>query len=153
MAISTGAKHGAIADINVTPLVDVMLVLLIIFMVITPMLTKGISVDLVRARNPATMQAADKDDAITVAVTRDGKVYLGKVQTPSSELGPKIKDLISNKLDKTVYIRSDARAKYGIVVEAVDNIRTAGVDQIGLLTEKIEDKGVRAQAAAPAMTP
>jgi biopolymer transport protein ExbD/biopolymer transport protein TolR len=140
-------KSGTIADINVTPMVDVMLVLLIIFMVITPMLTKGISVDLVRTRNPTTMAAADKDDAVIVAVTRDGKVFLGKVQQPPAELGPKVKDMLSNKLDKTVYVRSDSRAKYGLVVEVVDNIRTAGVDQIGLITEKVEDKGGRPAAA------
>jgi len=154
MAISTGgAKGKTIAEINVTPMVDVMLVLLIIFMVITPMLTKGISVDMVRARNPSTMQAADRDDAVVVAVTRDGKVFLGKIQQASSELGPKVKDMISNKLDKMVYVKSDSRAKYGLVVDVVDNIRTAGVDQIGLLTEKVEEKGGRPAGAAPALSP
>ena len=142
------SRGGTIADINVTPMVDVMLVLLIIFIVITPMLTKGMSVEKVKARNPSTMAPADKDDAVVVAITRDGKVYLGKTQTPSAELGPKIKDLISNRLDKMVYVNSDSRAKYGVVVEVVDNIRTAGVDQIGLLTEKIEEK-----ASAPGTTP
>jgi biopolymer transport protein ExbD/biopolymer transport protein TolR len=66
-----------VADINVTPMVDVMLVLLIIFMVLTPMLSKGISVDMVKTVNPVAMQAADKSDAIIVAVTRDGKTFLG----------------------------------------------------------------------------
>jgi biopolymer transport protein ExbD/biopolymer transport protein TolR len=141
-----GARGGAIADINVTPMVDVMLVLLIIFIVITPMLTKGISVDKVKARNPSTMQPADKDDAVIVAITRDGKVYLGKTQMEPKELGPKIKDLISNKLDKTVYVNSDSRAKYGLVTKVVDNIRTAGVDAVGLLTEKVEEKGGAASA-------
>jgi len=144
-------RKGAIADINVTPMVDVMLVLLIIFIVITPMLTKGMSVDKVRARNPSSMAPADKDDAVVVAITRDGKVYLGKNQTAPAELGPKVKDMISNKLDKTVYVNSDSRAKYGVVVEVVDNIRTAGVDQIGLLTEKLEETG--AARAASAMAP
>ncbi len=138
------ARGGTIADINVTPMVDVMLVLLIIFIVITPMLTKGMSVDRVKARNPSPMAPADKDDAAIVAITRDGKVYLGKTQMPSSELGPKVKDLVSNRLDKTVYVNSDSRAKYGAVVDVVDNIRTAGVDQIGLLTEK-EEKPQAAQ--------
>ncbi len=151
--LSSGGRTGAMSDINVTPMVDVMLVLLIIFMVITPMLTKGISVDMVRARNPSTMQAADKDDAVVVAITRDGKVFLGKIQQPPADLGPKVKDLIANKLDKTVYVKSDARAKYGLVVEVVDNIRTAGVDQIGLLTEKVEERGARPQGAAPALAP
>ena len=68
---------GAVSDINVTPLVDVMLVLLIIFMVITPMLQKGVSVDLARVNNPRPMQAADKEDATLLAITRDGKIYLG----------------------------------------------------------------------------
>jgi len=146
-------KSATIADINVTPMVDVMLVLLIIFMVITPMLTKGISVDLVRARNPSAMDAAEKDDAVVVAVTRDGKVYLGKVQQDLKDLGPKVKDMIANKMDKMVYVRSDSRAKYGLIVEVVDNIRTSGVEQIGLLTEKVEEKGPARPAAASTPAP
>src|SRR5436305_14449839 len=95
-----------VSTINVTPMVDVMLVLLIIFMVITPMLSKGVSVDLVRTKNPVPMQAADKEDAVLVAITRDGKVYLspGNSQTPADQLAPKVKDLLANKLDKTVYL-------------------------------------------------
>ena len=148
MAMQIGAQKGAISDINVTPMVDVMLVLLIIFIVITPMLSKGVSVDRVKARNPSNMAPADKDDAVVVAVSRDGKVYLGKTQMKADELGPKVKDMIANKLDKTVYVNSDQRAKYGLVVEVVDNIRTAGVDQIGLITEKIEESS-RAATATP----
>jgi biopolymer transport protein ExbD/biopolymer transport protein TolR len=143
--MNTGTRKGAIADINVTPMVDIMLVLLIIFIVITPMLTKGVSTDKFKARNPSSMQPADKDDAVVVAVSRDGKVFLGKVQMKPEDLGPKVKDAISNRLDKTVYVNSDQRAKYGLVVEVVDNIRTAGVDQIGLLTDKLEE-GTRAAA-------
>ncbi|MBS1873097.1 MAG: biopolymer transporter ExbD [Acidobacteria bacterium] len=132
-----------VADINVTPMVDVMLVLLIIFMVITPMLSKGVSVDLVKTRNPIAMQAADKEDAVLVAVTRDGKVYLspGNSQTTPDQLPQKVKDLLTNKLDKTVYIKSDSRARYERVLDCIDNLRTAGVDQLGLLTEQIKDKG------------
>src|SRR5947209_4616201 len=103
-----------VSDINVTPMVDVMLVLLIIFMVITPMLSKGVTVDLVKAKNAIAMQAADKEDAILVAVTRDGKVYLspGNTQTTADQLPQKVKDLLTNRTDKTVYIKSDARARY-----------------------------------------
>jgi biopolymer transport protein ExbD len=144
MGMGTSTGHGVVNDINVTPMVDVMLVLLIIFIVVTPMLTKGVSVDRVKAKNPTAMAPADKDDAVVVAVTRDGKVYLGKEQMKSEELGPKIRDMIANRLDRTVYVNSDSRAKYGVVVEAVDNIRTAGVDQIGLLTERFEEKGAGA---------
>jgi biopolymer transport protein ExbD len=127
-----------VADINVTPMVDVMLVLLIIFIVITPMLSKGISVEMVKTNNPSTMQAADKEDAVLVAIARDGRTYLGTDQLSPENLPGKVKDLLTNKLDKTVYVRSDARARYERVVEVVDNLRAAGVDQLGLLTEEIQ---------------
>jgi len=150
MATSEMKKHKApppVADINVTPMVDVMLVLLIIFMVITPMLSKGVSVDLAKTKNPIAMQAADKSDAVLVAVTRDGKVYLGSTMIAAEDLPPKVKDLLLNKLDKTVFVKADQRAKYEKVVEVVDNLRAAGVDQLGLLTEQVQEKG---KAAAPA---
>ena len=136
-----------VADINVTPMVDVMLVLLIIFMVITPMLSKGVSVDLVKTKNPIAMQAADKSDAVLVAVSRDGKVYLGTTQMAAEDLPPKVKDLLTGRLDKTVFVKADSRARYEKVVDVVDNLRSAGVDQLGLLTDKVEDK------AKPATTP
>jgi biopolymer transport protein ExbD/biopolymer transport protein TolR len=145
-------KHKApppVADINVTPMVDVMLVMLIIFMVITPMLQHGISVDMVKTKNPIAMQAADKSDAIVCAVTRDGKTYLGTTQTPAEDLPPKVKDLLTNRLDKTVFVRADSRAKYALVVDVVDNLRAAGVDQLGLLTEQIQEKTGQAPAATP----
>jgi biopolymer transport protein ExbD/biopolymer transport protein TolR len=80
-----------VADINVTPMVDVMLVMLIIFMVITPMLSKGISVDLVKTKNPIAMSDADKEDAVLVAVTRDGKVYLGSTPLPPDQLPQRVR--------------------------------------------------------------
>jgi len=138
---------GPMADINVTPMVDVMLVMLIIFMVITPMLSKGISVNMVKTKNPMAMQAADKDDAVLVAVTRDGKVYLKTTQMPADQLAPKVKDMLATKLDRTVYLRADAGARYEKVVEVVDNLRAAGVDQLGMLTEEIK-KATTPSAAA-----
>jgi biopolymer transport protein ExbD/biopolymer transport protein TolR len=129
-----GAKVNS--NINVTPMVDVMLVLLIIFMVITPMLQKGIPVDLAKVNNPDQMQDADKEDALIVAVTRDGRVYFGNDPVESDQLTNKIKDRIANKVDKRVYLRADARAKYKWVVDVVDNVRSAGVDDLGLLTDQ-----------------
>jgi len=131
-----------VADINVTPMVDVMLVLLIIFMVVTPMLTKGQPIDLVRTHHPVTMQAADKEDAILISVTRNGGVFLspGNLKITADQLPEKVKDLLTNKTDKMVYIKSDARARYGVVEDVVDNVRAAGVDQIGLITELIPEK-------------
>jgi len=127
-----------VADINVTPMVDVMLVLLIIFMVITPMLSKGVTVDMYKASNPIAMQPADKDDAILIAVQRDGRTYLGTTAMNPDELPQKVKDLLINRMDRTVYIKADARARYDRVVEVVDNLRAAGVDQVGLLTEQVK---------------
>src|ERR1700760_2126968 len=105
---------GVTSDINVTPMVDVMLVLLIIFMVITPMLTKGINVELVKTKNPIAMKDADKEDAILVAVSRNGEVYLspGNKRLTPDDLPAKVRDLLTNKLDKTVYIKADMRSKY-----------------------------------------
>src|SRR6059058_1944235 len=129
-----GAKVNS--NINVTPMVDVMLVLLIIFMVITPMLQKGIPVDLAKVNNPDQMQDADKEDALIVAVTRDGRVYFGNDPVETDQLTNKIKDRIANRVDKRVYLRADARAKYKWVVDVVDNVRSAGVDDLGLLTDQ-----------------
>jgi len=123
---------------NVIPMADIMLVLLIIFMVVTPMLQKGQSVDMVRTDNPRDMQDADKDDSIVIAVTRDGNIFLRTTQIKKEEITAEVKDRIANRLDKTVYVKSDARAKYGDVVAVVDEIRSAGVDQVGLLTERNE---------------
>lgn len=152
MAFYKKSVTQAIADINVTPMVDIMLVMLIIFMVITPMLSKGVSVDLAKTSNPIAMAAADKEDAVVVAVTRDGRAWLGSNQVNPADLPAKVKDLLSTRLDKTCYVKSDARARYEKVVEVVDNLRAAGVDNIGLLTEQ-DAKGKKAEgdaAAAPA---
>jgi biopolymer transport protein ExbD len=121
---------------NVIPMADIMLVLLIIFMVVTPMLQKTQSVDLASTDNPRDMKDADKDDAIVVAITSDGTIYMGNTKIQKEEITGQVKDRISTRIDKTVYVKSDSRAKYGRVVEVVDEIRSAGVDQLGLLTQK-----------------
>src|SRR5579864_1724768 len=132
-----------VSEINVTPMVDVMLVLLIIFIVITPLLTKGQTVEFVKAKNQIAMQNADKEDAILISVTRDGRSFLspGNKQVTVDELPTKVQDLLTNKLDKTVYIRADARAKYQAVEDVVDRLRAAGVDQLGLITETPQGAG------------
>jgi biopolymer transport protein ExbD len=141
-----------VADINVTPMVDVMLVLLIIFMVITPMLTKGQSVDKVKTKNPITMQAADKEDAI-LSVTRNGSVFLspGNIKlSGADQLPERVRDLLTNRIDKTVYIVGDARARYAVVEDVVDNLRAAGASEIGLITEEPHENKTPNQAAAAA---
>jgi biopolymer transport protein TolR len=134
-----GAKVNS--DINVTPMVDVMLVLLIIFMVVTPMLQHGQPVDMAQVNNPAPMPDADKEDALLVAVTRENKVFFGTDLVQPADLTQKIKDKLASKTDKRVFIKADARAKFGWVVEVVDNVRSAGVDQLGLLTDQKKTPG------------
>ena len=124
------------SSINVTPMVDVMLVLLIIFMVITPMLQKGVNVELAKTNNPIAMEDADKEDAVLIAVERDGKVYFDTEQISPDQLTAKVADKLQNRADKKVFIKADARARYKMVVDVVDNVRGAGVDQVGLLTEQ-----------------
>ncbi len=124
------------SNINVTPMVDVMLVLLIIFMVITPMLQKGVQVQLAKTDNPMQMPDAEKENALVVAVQRDGTIFFDTQKVGPEELTDKVKDRLANRTDKRVYVRADARAKYKAVVEVVDNVRSAGVDQLVLLTEQ-----------------
>ena len=130
-----GAKVNS--NINVTPMVDVMLVLLIIFMVITPMLQRSQTVELAKAVNPIQMPDADKEDSLIVAVMRDGKVYFDtEAIRDRGDLTQKIRDRVANRVNKEVFVKADARAKYKAVVDVVDDVRSAGVDQLGLLTEQ-----------------
>ena len=139
MGIAVRNEGGNVnSNINVTPMVDVMLVLLIIFMVITPMLQNKVQVDMAKADNPVAMPDADKEDAIIVAVTRDGGVFLGQNKTALSELGTQVSEKLADKPGKTIYIRADARAQYRAVEDAIDAVRTAGVDNVGLLAQKKE---------------
>jgi len=126
------------SNINVTPMVDVMLVLLIIFMVITPMLQNKVQIDMAKVDNATAMPDADKDDAIVVAVTRDGGVFLGQDKVDPSQLGSLVEQKLQDKTDKTIFVRADARAQYRSVEDAIDDVRTAGVEEIGLLTQKKE---------------
>src|SRR5882724_9053061 len=123
------------SDINVTPMVDVMLVLLIIFMVVTPMIQHGKNVDLAKTNNQIDMKDADKEDAILVAVMKDGTVYLDTEKVTPETITAKIQTLLEKKADHTVFVKADSRSHYGDVVAAVDGVRGAGVENLGLLTE------------------
>jgi biopolymer transport protein ExbD/biopolymer transport protein TolR len=126
------------SNINVTPMVDVMLVLLIIFMVITPMLNNKVNVDLPTTNTAIVMENANKEDAITIAVTRDGRTFLGADQVTLQDLTAKVTTQLEDKTDKEVYMRADSRANCGKVMDTVDAIRDAGVNQLGLIAEKRE---------------
>jgi len=140
MAISKRDEGKKVnSNINVTPMVDVMLVLLIIFMVITPMLNNKVNVDLPKVAAATIMDNANKEDAITVAVTRDGKTFVGGDLVPVDQLGQHVSDLLAKKTDpsadKSVYMRADLRANYGKVMDAIDGLRTGGVSQLNLMTD------------------
>ena len=122
------------SKINVTPMVDVMLVLLIIFMVVTPKLSPGLEVQLASAANPLQMPDADKDDALLVAISREGHVFLGNEQISSSDLKQKIRERVAGRSDRRVFVKADARCRYGAVVGVVDDVQAAGISELGLLT-------------------
>jgi biopolymer transport protein TolR len=128
------------SNINVTPMVDVMLVLLIIFMVITPMLNNKVTVDLPVATAATVQDDASKEDAVTVAVTRDGRAWFGKDPIALDDLPAKITAAMESKPEgqKTVFMRDDVRANYGKVMDTIDQIRAAGISQLVLLTDRRE---------------
>ena len=139
MAIAVRNEGDKInSNINVTPMVDVMLVLLIIFMVITPMITPH-QIRLPKANNPLEMPEADKEDALLVAVNRDGKVFFGNDQILPADLTARIKERMGTVPDRKVFVRADARVHYKAVVQVVDDVRSAGVSELALLTERKRD--------------
>jgi len=135
---------------NVIPMADIMLVLLIIFMVIIPMLQHGTPVNMAKAQNVDKFPDAEKEDAVIIAVTRDGNYFLspGNKEIGLDQMTDDVKDLLTDRADKTVYVRADERAHYGDVVKAVDEIRSAGVENLGLLTEQLPPKNGQATAAS-----
>jgi len=138
-----GAKVNS--DINVTPMVDVMLVLLIIFMVITPLLEHKVQVDLAHSRNAVPMEGASKSNAVVVAITRDNRVFLGQDEVSMTKLGQDVQNDLQNRTNKIVYFRADARSGYGTVMNAIDAVRTAGVEQIAMLTDQQQSASVAPQ--------
>jgi biopolymer transport protein ExbD/biopolymer transport protein TolR len=148
MGMAVGGSDEYNSEINVTPMVDVMLVLLIIFMIVTPLLQQGVSVNL-----PKNMISPDedadiaKDTSVIVAIPDNNNFYIGKEQYPLTALGEKIKKLMENKTPekRIVYIKSGVDVDYGKVVEAIDTIRKQDIDKIGLVADKKKGGGEQAQ--------
>ena len=128
-----GSKGGVKADINVTPLVDVMLVLLIIMMLIAPMLQQGVTVRLPVAENTADKPSSQ--DQTMIAIAPNGDVYLNAKPVQKGDLATKVTELLENKKEKLVLIRADTDAQYGAVMGAMDELRQAGIEDIGLITD------------------
>ncbi len=150
MGMQGGGGGGFSSEINVTPMVDIMLVLLIIFMVVTPFLQKGITVAIPRdLRNPDEDQNINKESAVIISIPKDGEYYLGKKKAGLEDLKSSVEKALANKKeeDKIVYIKSGVEVSYGEVVKVINAVREKGVDKIGLVADKKKKGGA---AAAPA---
>ena len=128
-----GAKGGVKSDINVTPLCDVMLVLLIIMMIVAPLLQQGVAVKLPQAGN--TTDKPEVQDQTVIAIARDKTMYLNARPIREGELGQKINELLESKKEKIVLIKADEEVEYGAVMAAMDQLRQAGIEDIGLITD------------------
>jgi biopolymer transport protein TolR len=133
---ATGPRQegGMLAEINVTPLVDVMLVLLIIFMVTAPMIQQGVDVDLPEAK--ATTMSADEGKLI-LTITKEKRVYLGKMEIPFAEVEDKLKANPKVQQDREIYLHADKHLEYGVVVQVMSAMKNAGVDRLGMVTDSM----------------
>ncbi|HUK91398.1 MAG TPA: biopolymer transporter ExbD [Blastocatellia bacterium] len=153
MGMSTGSGEGnLVADINVTPMVDVMLVLLIIFMLITPMLQSGVNVTLPQSKNPDIDMNINKETSAVVAVPADGQYYLNRDKVNLTDLPEKVRNLLKDKpiAEQVVYIKGSDNVKYGTVVAVVDALRDADFTAIGLVTKKQKEQGADSANQPPA---
>jgi biopolymer transport protein TolR len=134
-----GAKGGVKSDINVTPLVDVMLVLLIIMMLVAPMLQQGVSVKLPTAEN--TVDKPEQQGQTVLAISKDKTIYLNAKPVQDNDLTRRVSELLENKTDKIVLIKADEEVEYSAVMNAMDQLRQAGIEDIGLITERKKGPG------------
>ena len=133
MAMNLGGGGGIKSDINVTPLVDVMLVLLIIMMIVAPLLQQGVPVTLPLASNSS--EKPETQDQTVVTIDRNKDVYLNAVPVASGQLQGRIKEVLEDKSDKIVIIKADEEAPYSAVMDTMDELRAAGIEDMGLITE------------------
>ena len=126
------------SEINVTPMADIMLVLLIIFMITTPLLQEGVYLNMARAQNAQVAQGATDEDSSTIALTRDERIYLNKEEVTMTALPQKLSESVAKNPDKPLFVKSDIAVKFGRVVEIVNTARDTGVKRIGLMVERDE---------------
>jgi biopolymer transport protein ExbD/biopolymer transport protein TolR len=146
MGMAVGGSDEYNSEINVTPMVDVMLVLLIIFMIVTPLLQQGVSVNLPREMNsPDEDENIAKEDAVIIAIPDNNNFYIGKNPYPLDELGEKIKNLMKDKAPdkRIVYIKSGVEVDYGTVVKAIDQVRKQDIDKVGLVADRKKGKAAK----------
>jgi biopolymer transport protein ExbD len=135
MAMQLGGKGGVKSDINVTPLVDVMLVLLIIMMIVAPLLQQGVPVTLPRAANSSEKPETQGQTVVTIDRNKD--VYLNAIPVAAGQLQSRIKEVLEDKSDKIVIIKADVEAPYSAVMDTMDELRASGIEDMGLITERL----------------
>ena len=133
-SVKTYYSRKPMSEINVTPFVDVMLVLLIIFMVTTPLMERGIEVQLPEEK----AESVNLEEGFVITIKKDGAVYLDKEAIPMSKMGPKLKEIFSGKKYKEIYLRADKANSYGYVMKVMAAVKDAGISKVGLVTEYIE---------------
>ena len=151
MAMGSGGGGGLQSEINVTPMVDIMLVLLIIFMVVTPFLQQGITVALPKnLNNPDVDPNIIKESSIVISIPNDGEYYLGKQKLQKEQVAEKVDSMLQDKKeeDRIVYIKSGVGVSYGDVVNVINEVRKLGVDKIGLVADKKKGSGTPVATAA-----
>ena len=140
MSMNVGGGEGGIkADINVTPLVDVMLVLLIIMMIVAPLLNQGVSLQLPQAQNSSEMP--ETQGQTVVAITAAGTYWVDSIQVPFNDLRRRVDDVMATKTEQLIIIKADDEAEYGLIMDALDQLRLSGIEDIGLIAERREPAG------------
>lgn len=134
---SGSGNNGLLSEINITPFVDVMLVLLIIFMVTAPMMVQGVSVLLPES---SSGPISSEENHLVVSIDKDGNIYINDLNVTSDFLGEKLSKILENRAGKEVFLRADKRVSYGVVVHVMSEIKGAGVEKLGMLTEPIEKR-------------
>ncbi len=137
MSMTTGGTTGGVtSDINVTPMADIMLVLLIIFMITTPLLQSGIAVNKAKARNAAEAPDVESEDATTITVTRDKVIYVNADMVALDKVTEKVQERVAVAPELPLFVKSDVATPYGTVVDVINRARDAGVEKIGLMVDR-----------------
>ena len=139
MGMSTGSSDGASPHINVTPLIDVLLVLLIIFMVITPLTPKGLETLVPQPPPPGTPPSKADDRTVVIIIERNGAMKINTEDTTEAALGPRLEEIFKTRAERVVFVKGDPNIEYQYVARAIDTAKGVGIDKVGLMTAKMEE--------------